>query len=143
MNFKRFGEKFVIRIDKDEKIAETLTKICIENEIHLGMISGIGAVSKAKIGLFNSEEKKYYSTELSGDYEITSLNGNISTMNGKVYLHLHINLADEEHKVFGGHLNEAVVSATCEVMIEKIEGSIEREFDKETGLNLLKNIMEK
>jgi len=46
-------------------------------------------------------------------------------------------------KFFGGHLNEAVVSATCEVIIEKIEGSIEREFDKETGLNLLKNIMEK
>ncbi len=138
MNFKRFGEKYVIRIDKEEKIVETLTKICVVNEIYAGMISRIGAVSKAKIGLFNSEEKRYFSTELLGDYEITSLNGNISTMNGEIYLHLHINLADEEHKTFGGHLNEAVVSATCEVIIEKIEGSIEREFDEETGLNLLK-----
>ncbi len=138
MNYRRFGEKFVIRIDKDEKIVETITKICVENNITLGIISGIGAVSKAKIGLFKPEEKKYYSTELLGDYEITSLNGNITLMNGKIYLHLHINLADEEHKTFGGHLNEAVVSATCEVIIEKIEGSIERVFDEETGLNLLK-----
>jgi len=138
MNFKRFGKKYVIRIDKGEKIVETLRKICIENEITHGIISGIGAVSKAKIGLFKPEEKKYFSTELLGDYEIISLNGNITTMNGKVYLHLHINLADEEHKTFGGHLNEAVVSATCEVIIEEIEGSMEREFDEETGLNLLK-----
>jgi len=83
MNFKRCGEKYVIRIDKEEKIVETITKICIENEIHLGIISGIGAISKAKIGMFKPEEKKYVSTELMGDYEITSLNGNISTMNGK------------------------------------------------------------
>ena len=138
MNFKRFGEKYVIRIDKDEKIVETLIKVCVANEITNGNITGIGAVSKAKIGLFKPEEKKYFSKELLGDYEITSLNGNISTMNGEVYLHLHINLADEEYKTFGGHLNEAVVSATCEVIIEKIEGRVERELDIETGLNLLK-----
>ena len=136
MNYKRFAEKYVIRIDKGEKIVESIKKICIENNITLGIITGIGAVSKAKIGLFKPEEKKYYSTELSGDYEITSLNGNVTTMNGKIYLHLHINLADEKHKTFGGHLNEAVVSATCEVIIEKIEGKMERELDKETGLNL-------
>ena len=138
MNFKRIGERFVIRIDKDEKIVETTKKICIENEIHLGVISGIGAVSKAKIGMFKPEEKEYVSTELIGDYEITSLNGNITTMNGEAYLHVHINLADEEHKTFGGHLDEAIVSVTCEVIIEKIEGSIDREFDEKTGLNLLK-----
>ena len=138
MNYRRFDKKYVIRIDRGEKIVETLAKICVENNITLGIISGIGAVSKAKIGLFKPEEKKYFTTELLGDYEITSLNGNISIMNGEVYLHLHINLADEKHKTFGGHLNEAVVSATCEVIIEKIEGSIERKFDKEKGLNLLK-----
>ncbi|NQV17634.1 MAG: DNA-binding protein [Armatimonadetes bacterium] len=138
MNFKRFGERFVIRIDKEEKIVETLTKICVENNITLGIISGIGAVCGARIGMFKPKEKKYVTTELLGDYEITSLNGNISIMNGEVYLHLHINLADEKQKTFGGHLNEAVVSATCEVVIEKVEGSIEREYDNETGLNLLK-----
>ncbi len=44
--------------------------------------------------------------------EITSLVGNISQMNGEVYLHIHINLANEENKVFGGHLTSAIISAT-------------------------------
>ena len=47
-------------------------------------------------------------------------------------------LVDSEGKVFGGHLNRAVVSATCEMVINVIDGVVDRVFDNETGLNIFK-----
>ncbi len=138
MEFKKFGPKLVVRIDKGEEILETLKHLCIEQGIKLGLVSGIGAVNKVKIGFFETKKKLYHSTELTGDYEIAALNGNISTKNNEIYLHLHICLSDNKYQVYGGHLNMAVVSATAEVSIDIIEGQLDREFSEEIGLNLLK-----
>lgn len=138
MEFKKFGNRYMVRMDKGEEIVETLKQFCKDNKITLGWVNGIGAVNKARIGLFKTDEKQYYSEELNGYYEITSLFGNISTMNGEVYLHLHINLSDEEYKTHGGHLNSAVISATGEIMIDAIDGMVDREFNDEVGLNLFK-----
>ncbi|NLM43004.1 MAG: DNA-binding protein [Clostridiales bacterium] len=138
MEYKKFGNQYVLRMDKGEEIVETLKKFCQEQNITLGWVKGIGAVNKAKIGLLKIEEKKYYSIELNGSYEITSLLGNISTMNGEVYLHLHINLSDEHYKTYGGHLNYAIISATGEIFIEAIDGMVDRQFSDEIGINLFK-----
>jgi len=137
MKFKKFGNKWIVRIDKGEEIVQTLKKFCQENKIKLGIINGIGAVNKATIGLFNTKNKEFHSKELNGDYEITNLSGNISTMNKKVYLHLHITLADKNQEALGGHLSSAIISGTGEIIVEEIEGEIERGFNKEAGLNLL------
>jgi len=138
MNYKRFGNKVIVRIDRGEEIVGTLKQICKDLDIKLGTITGIGAVNKATIGLYDVETKKYHSTELTGDHEIVPLFGNISTMNGKFYLHIHANLANAEHKSFGGHLNSAIVSATFEGVIDIIDGEINREIDNSVGLNLIK-----
>jgi predicted DNA-binding protein with PD1-like motif len=69
--------------------------------------------------------------------EITSLVGSISTKGGEPYLHLHINLCREDMSVVGGHLNECRISATCEMIVRKIKGRVERKLDEDvTGLNL-------
>ena len=70
--------------------------------------------------------------------EITHLTGNISQMDDAVYLHLHVTLADMDHKAFGGHLNATRVAATTEIWIDIIQGSIHRELNDTIGLNLLK-----
>ena len=137
MKFKKFGNKWVVRIDKGEEVIQTIKKVCEDNKIKLGSISGIGAADRVTIGLFNTKNKQYQSQELIGDYEITNLSGNISTMNGEIYLHLHIGLSDSKYNAYGGHLTSAVISGTGEIIIEEIEGEIEREFNKEVGLNLL------
>ncbi|MFW6386971.1 MAG: PPC domain-containing DNA-binding protein [Bacillota bacterium] len=89
-----------------------------------------------EIGLFATGSKEYHSTVLAGDHEVTSLKGNVSRKDGEVYLHLHITLANEEYNAYGGHLNSATVSDTCEVFVRELDGDIGRKFDQGVGLNL-------
>jgi uncharacterized protein len=138
MNYKQYSNTVFVRIDKGEELVENLKNICKELHIMLGSISGIGATDKVTVGLMNTKTKKYQSKEFTGDHEITSLLGNITTMNGEVYLHLHITLANVEHKTIGGHLTSAVISATFEGIINIIDGQVTREYSDEVGLNLLK-----
>jgi uncharacterized protein len=138
MEFKKFGCKYIIRMDKGDEIIETLKSFCKDQNIKLGSVIGLGAVDRLTIGLFETGIKTYHSTEITGDYEITSFNANISTMKGDVYLHAHICVSDKEYKTFGGHLNKAFISATGEFIVESIDGEVDREFSEEIGLNLYK-----
>ena len=59
-------------------------------------------------------------------------------MNNEFYTHIHMSAGNENGKVFGGHLNKAIVSATCEMVITIIDGRVDRILDKDIGLNLFK-----
>lgn len=138
MKYQKTTNKIIIRIDKGEEIVQSLSLLCKNLSIKAATIQGIGATNNAKIGSYNTKTKQYHSTEFVGEYEITSLTGNITTMNNEPYLHLHITIGDENHHVFGGHLNSAVISATFEAVIDLISEPIQREFDSTIGLNVLK-----
>jgi predicted DNA-binding protein with PD1-like motif len=138
MEFKKFGSIYVVRIDRGEEIIESLKAFAAGSSVKLGSISGIGAVNKATMGLFDTSLMKYFSKDYSGDYEISSLTGNISTMNSEVYLHIHACLSDVDGTTYGGHLSSAVVSATCEIFINAVDGEIDREYSSSIGINLIK-----
>lgn len=137
MNYKQFQNKVFVRIDKGEELIENLKTICKELNIKLGLITGLGATDKITISLMNTKTNKYQSTEFTGDHEISSLVGNITSMNGDPYLHLHVTICNVEHKAIGGHLTSAIVSATFEGIIEIFEGKVSREHNNDIGLNLL------
>ena len=138
MEYTRYGSKILIRLDPGDEIVSGVADVCRTEKVRLGSVSGIGAVNKATVGLFKPDSKEYFSTTLEKPFEITALAGNISEMNGELYLHLHVTLADIEHNAFGGHLNEAIISATAEIWIDVADGSVDREFNDSIGLNLLK-----
>lgn len=138
MDFKKFGNKYIIRIDRGEELVSVLEKFCKDNDITLGTVHGIGASNRLEIGLFDTENKEYHSNEFTGDFELVPILGNISTMDGEIYLHLHANIADSENKSFGGHLSSAVISGTFEGVIEEIDGEVDREFNDDCGLNIFK-----
>jgi len=136
MDFVKFDNKYIIRLDKGEEILSMLKDFCSKNSIKLGTVYGLGSTNVITIGLFNTHDKKYYSKEFKGDFEILNLTGNISTMNGETYLHLHVSISDSDLRSYGGHLNSAIVSGTAEIIVESIEGAVDRKFDSEIGLNL-------
>ena len=136
MEYRRFGDTIVARIDKNEEIIEKIREIALSEKICLASVQALGAIGEFTAGLFQTEEKKYLSNHFQGSFEIVSLTGTINTMDGNFYCHLHISAGNEKGQVFGGHLNRAVVSATCEVVIRVIDGTVDRYFDEEIGLNL-------
>ena len=138
MEYKKFDNIIIARIDKGEEILEQLKAIAINENIKLASINAIGAVNDFTVGVYKTDEKKYCSNSFKGYYEITSRTGTISTMNGEYYAHLHMSAGNEKGAVFGGHLNRAVVSATCELVITIIDGKVDRVYDEETGLNVFK-----
>ncbi len=138
MQYKQFNNKVIVRVDKGEELVESLKTLCKTLDISLGSIIGIGATDKVTVGLMNTKTQKYQSKEFTGDHEIAPLIGNITRMNGEVYLHLHVTICNVEHKAMGGHLTSALISATFEGVIDVIDGHVNREYDNEVGLNLLK-----
>lgn len=138
MDYRRFGNQIVVRIDKGEEILDKIKEIALSENIKLATVTALGATNNFTVGVYKTDEKKYYSNEFSGNFEIVSLTGTISTMNGEFYTHIHMSAGNENGEVFGGHLNKAIVSATCEMIIGLIDGEVDRYYDEEIGLNLFK-----
>lgn len=136
MQYRRFGNTFMVRIDRGEEIMARLKELCEKENIRLGRVEAIGAAEQGTIGVYDLEKKEYYPEKIDEFMEITSLNGNITAMDGKAYIHLHATLADQRHQIHGGHVIELQVGATCEMFVTVLEGEVIREKDSELGINL-------
>ena len=138
MEYNRFGNTIVARLDRGEEILDRLKAIALAEDIKLAGVQALGATDSFTVGVYNVETQQYKANEFSGSFEIVSLTGTVNTMNGEYYSHLHMSAGNERGEVFGGHLNRAVISATCEMIITGIDGEGDRFRDPETGLNLFK-----
>ena len=85
MEYRKFDNVIVARIDKDEEISEQLRVIAIKENIKLASVQALGAINDFTVGVYKTDEKKYYSNSFQGYYEITSLTGTINTMDGEYY----------------------------------------------------------
>lgn len=136
MEYRRFGDRIVARIDRGEEILESLARLAELERIQLATVTGLGAVGDFTVGVFKTQRKEYDANRFQGDYEIVSLTGTINTMHDAFYCHLHMAAGDAQGHVFGGHLNRAVISATCELVLTLLPGRVDRRADEEIGLNL-------
>ena len=137
MEYKRFENTIIARIDKGEELTEKIKEIAIKENVKLASVSGLGATDDFTVGCYNLAEKKYHPNRFTGDFEIVSLTGTINTMNGEYYSHLHRSAGNRKGEVFGGHLNSAVISVTGEIVITVINGRTDRRFCEECGINKL------
>lgn len=136
MKEKVLEKTVVLRLEIGEDIVSSVKDVCTRRSIKAAHISGIGALKRAVLGVYNTETQAYKSNEYNEFMELTNLCGNVSMMNGESYVHLHATLADEEGRAFGGHLNEGIIGATAEIFITVLDGAIERVHCDETGLNI-------
>ena len=135
MEYSVFDDIIVVRLDKDEKITESLLRVAKEEGISLASVSGIGATDDFEVGVFDLEKKEYDRIHYTGNHEITSLTGNVTTKDGAPYLHLHITCAGAGGKMVGGHLFDAKISLTAEIFLQKANGKTERLRDDALGIN--------
>ena len=138
MKYTEVSGGYVLKLEIGDEIIDSIVSFCKEKGIKSGVLSGIGAAEDLAILFFDREKKEYIPREFMGQsYEIVSMNGNISLLDGEPMAHAHIALGDADYNVFGGHLKSGIVSVTCEIALTMTDGHIERAYDEETRLNLL------
>ena len=138
MEYRSMENTLVVRLDPGEEILEQVKAVSLREHIQLATVQGIGAVNDLTVGVFDTAAKEYHANRFQGSYEIVSLSGTISTMDGAYYCHLHMSAGDGQGHVVGGHLNRAVISATGELVITRLPGTVDRVFSPEIGLNIFR-----
>lgn len=135
MEYRVFDDTVVLRLDKGDKIAESLLSVAKYEGITLASVSGIGAVDEMEVGVFDLERSTYDRYMYHGNHEINALAGNLTTKDGEAYLHLHITATGAGGMVVGGHLFDANVSLTAEIFLHVVDGALDRKFDSVLGIN--------
>ena len=138
MQFKQDGNTFIIYIEQDESIMETLTQFCRSKDIINAQISGIGAIKEIDLGAYDLKNKEYVRQFFNNLWELTSFQGNVILKDNEPFIHAHITMSDHNLDVKGGHLFEAKVGAVGEFILRKIETDGKREFDPNIGLLWMK-----
>lgn len=136
MEYKKFIDQYVIRLDANDKIVESLQRVANNENITLATIEGIGSVKSFTVGFFNPDTKMYQEQRFEGFYEIASLLGNITTKDNKPIIHLHAMFGDDKYKIIGGHLKEATISLTGEIFVKSINGKVDKALS-DSGINII------
>lgn len=137
MQFRKCGDKYILRFKKGDEIVETLKDFCRKEKITFASVTAIGASESLTVGAYSPKKQEYNSIDYEGEFEILNISGNVSQMNNDVYLHLHMTISDHTGHAFGGHLNRAIVNPTCEMVLSTVDTVVDRYKDPETGLNVL------
>jgi predicted DNA-binding protein with PD1-like motif len=138
VEYKKLGEVYALRADRGEEVMSCLEKLAAAEHITAGKIEGLGAADYMKAGLYDVEKQEFICQEFHEPLEITALIGNISVMDGKPYLHVHVTAADKNQRAIGGHLKELRIGGTAEIFVTRLDGAIGRRTDDigHTGLNI-------
>ena len=131
---------FFIVLSRGEDLFTSLVQFCEEQEVHWGQFHAIGALEQVEIGYYDIATKEYVFRTEEGPFEVASMDGNVSELGDAPFVHAHAVLSrcDESLECIGGHLRRARVALTLEVCLWQVTQPLLREFDDETGLNLLR-----
>lgn len=139
MDCKKIGADILVRLDPGEDIVETMVALARKEGITAASISGIGATDDFTVGIFDMEKGQYNEVRFAnkGNYEITGLIGNFTTMDAKEYLHLHMMCAGPGGEIVGGHLLKANISLTAEIFVHVMDGTVDRKHNDTLNINQL------
>ena len=138
MEYRKFGDKYYIRMDRGDKVVSAIREVCLSEGIKSAIYSGIGGCSSAQIQTFIPEKGEFETEEIQGMLELVSFMGNVVTdSEGKLHQHTHAMFAYKDgdaHKNIGGHLKETTVLYTAEIELRPtIGGHIGWKYNEETG----------
>ena len=141
MDYRRERDTLYLRIDKGEELVESIKRVCEKEGIQAGYFHGIGACKRVLLSTWIPDKETFIHHSLTGMLEMVSLMGNISTdKEGQPFSHSHAifsYLNDEgDLALAAGHLEEAEISYTGEIVLEAAGEKIGRRFDREAGIEV-------
>jgi uncharacterized protein len=142
MHYKLVDEHpktFVLVFDTDDELAATLKRFGSEQKLDSASFKAIGALSFAKLGWFNWDSKQYEpSVVLNEQLELLSLIGDVALKDGEPEVHAHAIVGKRDGTAHGGHLLEARVRPTCELVLTESHAHLRKKFDPKAGIALIK-----
>tara|TARA_B110000196_G_scaffold212004_1_gene181845 strand:+ start:1191 stop:1622 length:432 start_codon:yes stop_codon:yes gene_type:complete len=135
VKYRKIGEKIFVSLQTGDLINKSLTEISVKENISNAWINGIGAIDSVEVGYMDVVNKKYQKRNFNDNYELISLIGNITIKDGVPFVHTHITFSDTEYKVFGGHLFDAKITATGEIILTVADSKIDRQFNENVGIH--------
>ena len=101
-------------------------------------LAGLAQSTNLPPGVYNTAEKRFSPNTFRGAYEIVSLTGTISTMNGKHYSHIHMSAGDGHGPCVRRAFEPRHHQRHRRAVIRILNGQVDRAFDAQTGLNLFR-----
>jgi predicted DNA-binding protein with PD1-like motif len=114
-----------------------LTRLAEHQRLGASQVSAIGALSGATLGYFDRDARDYLKIPVQEQVEVLSLLGDIVDNAGKPALHAHVIVGRRDGTTLGGHLLEARVWPTLEVVVTSTPTHLRKRYDQETGLALI------
>jgi uncharacterized protein len=130
-------ETFVVVFDKGDQAVAGLTDLARRERLGAGQLTAIGGFSRATLGYFDRDRKKYREIPVQEQVEVLSLLGDLVLEDGEPKVHAHVVLGRPDGTTVGGHLLEAEVWPTLEVVLSEAPGALGKRLDPETGLALI------
>ena len=125
-------------LETGEEAVSALTRFARQEGLDASQVSAIGAFCRGALGFYDLERREYRRIPFDEQMEVLSLLGDISLDEGEPKLHVHATLARSDGTTRGGHLLEAVVRPTLEVIITESPGYLKRSHDEASGLALIR-----
>jgi uncharacterized protein len=130
---------YVLVFQSGDEIATGLKRFASEQKMSGSSFKAIGALCAVKLGWFNWDTKKYEtSVALDEQLELLSLIGDIAQKNGEPQVHAHVVVGKSDGTTRGGHLLEATVRPTCEVILTESPRHLQKRIDPESGIALIR-----
>ncbi len=133
------GEKtYVLIFEQGDEVVAVLLKFAKEKSLAAAHFTAIGGFSDVILGYFSRERKQYQKIPLQEQVEVLSLVGDIALKeDGTPQVHAHVIVGDANGLARGGHLMEAHVWPTLELILEESPAHLRRRSDPESGLALI------
>ena len=130
---------YFLVFERGEEFLSLFKSFCEHGDLHWGEFSAIGAVEDVEIGYYDLEARQYVWREEKGPFEVASMQGNVAELNESPMIHAHgvLSRCDPSLECIGGHFRRATVAVTLELSFRVITQPLLREYDDETGLNLI------
>lgn len=129
---------FVVVLDSGEEAFRSISDFAARQNVTAAGVTAIGAFESATVGWFDFASKTYRRILVAAQCEVLSAIGDIAVGDdGEPSLHLHAVLGLSDGSTRGGHLLEAIVRPTLEVMVTETPAHLHRRKRPELGIALI------
>ena len=137
MKNTRLDSGMVLIFETGDEVISVLAAFAREHHIAAAHFTAIGAFSDAALGYFDWQKKDYLKNQVNEQVEVVSLIGDIALDKGEPKVHAHVVIGKKNGAAMGGHLLEAHVRPTLELVLQDSGEQLKRKFDPESGLALI------